>query len=332
MPTRFTSKPKSKLSKNLKIGVLLGGDSAERKISLRSGRAIRQALRRLGFCTVDVDPRKKDECRTRLRKVDLAFIALHGKGGEDGTIQRYLDNRRIPYVGSDAAGSARAFNKLKAKRIFQQNGVPTPEYTVITPSNWKEVLQDFPAPFFVKPLCDGSSIGVFPVEDLSESAENITDALKKYGELLVEKKIRGREFTVGILGFKALPVIELKPKRPFFDYCAKYTSGMTDYLIPAPIPTKLAVRLQKIALRAHRCLKLRDFSRVDMMADSENHPYVLEVNSIPGFTEMSLLPKAARAAGISFEQLCHRLVFQALQRTRKVFNPKGSTNHGRQTT
>lgn len=314
MPPKSFSNPKSGSSKNLKIGVLFGGRSSERKISLRSGRAVHQALVRSGYSTLCIDPANSRKMRRALGRIDLAFLALHGHGGEDGIIQERLERSGIPYVGSDAVGSRRAFDKRTAKNLFQKKRIPTPDFVIIRISDWRRKLARFPTPYFVKPLRDGSSIGVFSVEDLSESAETIRQALKQYGELLVERKIEGREFTVGVLGRKALPVVELVPKRSFYDYRAKYTKGMTEYRVPAPIPRKLTRRLQRIALVVHRTLGLRDMSRVDMMVDRKGRPYVLEANSIPGFTELSLLPKAARAGGISFERLCSNLVSWAWER------------------
>ena len=314
MPPKSFSNPKFGLSQNLRIGVLLGGRSSERKISLRSGRAVHQALLRAGFHTLRIDPADPQKMRRVLGRIDLAFLALHGHGGEDGIIQQRLERQGIPYVGSDAAGSRQAFDKKTAKNLFRRKGIPTPDFVVIRPADWKHKLENFPTPFFVKPVRNGSSIGVFPVEDLRESAETLRQALREYGELLVERRIVGREFTVGVLGKKALPVVELVPKGNFYDYRSKYTQGMTEYRVPAPISRKLARRLQRMALAVHRALGLRDMSRVDIMMDRKGHPYVLEANSIPGFTELSLLPKAARAEGISFDELCSQLVFWAWQR------------------
>lgn len=317
----FASNPKFELSKllikalsqKLKIAVLSGGDSSERSVSLRSGKAVFEALKRSGLSVLRVDPRNSRGLKQALSQINLAFIALHGRGGEDGTLQRHLERVGIAYVGSDPAGSRLAFRKVEAKKIFDRVGIPTPAWRTVTQRNWRE-LGAFPAPFFVKPVADGSSIGVFLVEDFRRSAEKIIHALEKYTTLLVEEQIRGREFTVGILGKRALPVVELRPKRKFYDYCAKYTHGMTEYLVPAPIPDDWRRRLQALALRVHRVLGLRDFSRVDLVTEGEGRPFVLEANTIPGFTELSLLPKAAREAGISFENLCLRLVKMAWNR------------------
>lgn len=316
MPPESCSNLKFGLSKNLKIGVLAGGTSSERKISLRSGRAVFKALRRTGRKVVWIDPKNKSQFLAALKKIDLAFIALHGHGGEDGSIQAFLDRKNIPYIGSDACSSRTAFDKALSKKVFLRSHIPTSRYAVAEMRSWKRVIQRFGTPCFVKPLREGSSIGAFAVEDLDKMAVKIKRALKAYGPLMVEPKIDGRELTVGVLGKRALPVIEMRPKGAFYDYHSKYTKGMTDYIVPAKIPAKLARRLQAIALKTHRALGLRDFSRVDMMVDGRGRVYVLEANSIPGFTELSLLPKAARAAGISFEQLCLQLADWACKRSK----------------
>lgn len=319
MKRAFPSNLKSGLLKNLKIGVLYGGASSERKISIRSGRAVHSALKRLGFSTRWIDPRKKMEARQAFKKIDLAFIALHGRGGEDGTIQSQLERLKIPYIGSDARTSRLAFDKILTKRILLKKRIPTPQFRIYWRANKLSSLRRFPVPFFVKPPQEGSSIGIYEVRKWEESADKLRKTARVYGTFLLEEKIQGREFTVGILGNKALPVIELKPKHGFYDYHSKYTKGMTEYLVPAPIQQKLAKRLQRVALAVHRALGLRDFSRVDLMVDEKQRPYVLEANSIPGFTELSLLPKAARAAGISFENLCYQLVRMAFERSCRSF-------------
>ena len=302
--------------KNITVGILSGGGSSERAVSLRSGKAVFEALRRSGYTVRKIDPRQKNSFPSPRPPIGLAFIALHGKGGEDGRIQKLLERRQIPYTGSDPRGSRLAFQKAEAKKLFRRHGVPTPEWKIFSRKNFKS-LRRFPAPFFVKPVADGSSIGVFLVEDFERSAERIMQALKRYPRLLAERQIKGREFTVGMLGERALPVIELRPKGKFYDYHCKYTSGMTEYLVPAPIPEAWRRRFQAVARKVHRLLGLRDLSRIDLMADEEGRPFVLEANTIPGFTELSLLPKAAGEAGILFDRLCSRLVKMAWRRWKK---------------
>lgn len=320
MQRELPSKQKSNGSKGLKknsplrVSVLCGGDSSERKISLRSGKAVYAALKRAGYKTRRVDPRDWSKTRRALRLTDVAFIALHGRGGEDGIIQKKLEKEGVPYIGSDAASSFRAFDKAVAKAIFHKEGIPTPPGLAAPTAGWEKKIQSLKLPLFVKPSQEGSSIGVYEIEDFSHAAEKIKSSLKAFGSVLVEEKIEGREFTVGVLGNQALPVVEMRPKRSFYDFRAKYTKGMTEYEVPARIPAKLAKKMQTLALKVHRALGLRDFSRVDFMADRQGRPYVLEANSIPGFTELSLLPKAAKVAGISFEELCSILVKFACQR------------------
>ncbi len=301
----------------------MGGRSSERAVSLRSGRAVNEALNSAGYKTVLIDPRNLRMAEKKIRRIDVAFLALHGHGGEDGTIQRWLSKKGIPFVGSDALSSLRAFDKVKSKKIFRKQRIPTAPFTVLTSANWKRRLAHFRPPCFAKPACDGSSVGVFCIEDFSKKAVTlIKQGIKKHGRLLIERKITGRELTVGILGESALPVIELVPKRSFYDYRAKYTKGMTEYLVPAPVSKKLSARLQQLAMRVHRGLGLRDLSRVDIMVDRRGRPYVLEANSLPGMTNLSLIPKAARAAGISFEDVCQNLVTWALQRSGRIKNGK----------
>lgn len=300
------------------VGVFLGGNSSERAISIKSGRAIYQALKSSGVRVQKIDPKKALKETLRKRRVQTAFLALHGKGGEDGTIQRELEKLKISYTGSSAHASKNAFNKFSAKRRFDRARITTPEWTVVTRQNFKRKLKDFPFPVFSKPLADGSSIGVNFLRDFDELLKREAELFTKEDRLLIEKRIEGKELTVGILGSKALPVIELKPKRAFYDYRAKYTSGQTRYCVPAPIKPALADRAQYLALKTHRALGLRDFSRVDMMCDKKGKLHVLEANTIPGFTELSLFPKAAQAVGISFEELCLKLLSYAEGRKKRA--------------
>lgn len=315
MKKALCSSPKSRSFQGLRVGVLAGGESPERKISLRSGKAVYSAIRRLGLRPLKIDPARRALFAARLKEIDLAFIALHGRGGEDGILQRRLEKRKLSYVGSGPLGCRLSFDKAQSKKVFLKHRIPTPPFCLVGKGNWEKRLFNFPAPMVLKPLKDGSSLGVFFVHDPKKDAPKIRKAVLKYGTLLAEKRIEGREFTVGILGSRALPVIELRPKRDFYDYRAKYTKGMTDYLVPAPVSRRLREKLQGIGLRVHKALGLRDFSRVDIMLGRDGKPYVLEANAIPGFTELSLLPKAAGAAGICFDELCLRLLGSAHQRS-----------------
>ncbi len=308
---------KQKLSSlhKIQIGVFCGGTSSEKKVSLRSGKAVYEALKRSGMQARMVDPSKVTSWSKIKKQFDVAFLALHGEGGEDGEIQNRLARLRIPFTGSDASSSRIAFDKLLTKIRLIQHRVPTPVFSLITRRNYKKIISCFTPPFFVKPLREGSSIGVFEITDGDVSEARISQSLKKYSQLLLERTIEGPEYTVGILGNKALPVVEMRPKGAFYDYHSKYTKGMTQYLVPAPISKSLANRLQRMALKSHRALKLRDLSRIDFKVDRKTGGiFVLEANSIPGFTEFSLLPKAAKCEGISFETLCQTLVFFAISR------------------
>jgi len=311
MHAELLSNPKFARFKKIKIGVVRGGLSAERRISLRSGRAVTRALKRIGLAVFPIDPADRATFSRKIRKADILFIALHGKGGEDGVLQKMLEGKRLLFTGSPSKACVRSFDKEISKRHFIELGVPTPEYAILDKKNWRKVAAAFPPPYFAKPLDGGSSQGVFLVEDFLRSAERLRRSVVRFGKLLIEKEIVGRELTAGLLGDLKLPVVEVKPSRPFYDYKAKYTKGMTTYEVPARIPAKVAKKIQAIAYRVYRGLGLKGFSRVDVMLDRKNRPYVLEVNSIPGLTEFSLLPKAARAIGISFEELCLRVLAEA---------------------
>lgn len=317
MQPGLLSNPKFASFKRIKIGVVRGGLSAERPISLRSGRAVTRAFKRAGIPVFPVDPAERSTFLRKIRKADVLFIALHGKGGEDGVLQKMLERKGILFTGSPSGACKKSFDKEISKRHFIKLGVPTPEYAILDEKNWRRVAAAFATPYFVKPLDGGSSQGVFLVEDFSRSAEKLRRSILQFGRLLIEKKVAGRELTAGFLGDLKLPVVEVKPSRPFYDYKAKYTKGMTAYEVPARIPAKVARKVQTIAYRVYRGLGLKGFSRVDVMLDRKNRPFVLEVNSIPGLTEFSLLPKAARSVGISFEELCLRVLLDAYGKKRK---------------
>jgi len=310
----MTNPPKDFPSTIGHIGVFLGGTSNERSVSLRSGKAIHRALASSGYHVSMIDTVNGYQRILKSKKLDFAFPALHGTGGEDGTIQKILRKHRIPFVGSNEKASACAFDKYKAKEIFLKFGIPTPQFDLVTKKNWKRVLNRWKAPYVLKPVCEGSSIAVAMVAFESEGRKAVKGLLKSYSKILIETKIIGRELTVPIVGGQALPSIEIKTRRNFYDYRAKYSKGLTQYFVPAPIPQKLAKRLRSIAVKANGKLGLEDLSRVDLMVDRFNNPFVLEVNSIPGFTETSLLPKAARSAGMNFSELCVRLLKLAYRR------------------
>lgn len=315
MPRGSSSKQKFELSKKIRVGVICGGTSSERLISLKSGKGIAAALLKAGCSVTVLDPKKRKLFLAQIKSIHVAFIALHGLGGEDGAMQAFLKKRKIPFVGTDVRGCRRSFRKEVAKRAFQKASIPTPNFIVLkTTKGVERLFHKLSGDLFVKPSEEGSSIGVFELSRQKKNLKRIEKSLQKYGKLLVEEKIVGREFTVGVLGQRALPVVELVTNRSFYDFKAKYTKGNTKYKVPAKINASLEQKLKSLALKTHKVLELRDMSRVDFMVSKDGKPYVLEANTIPGFTELSLLPKAARAAGISYEALCLKLVNYALQR------------------
>ena len=315
-----------------RIGVLMGGYSSEREISLKSGKAIVEALESQGCKVIAIDLVSDKEQiiinNLLTAGIDVAFIALHGRLGEDGTIQRILEKLNIPYTGSGPEASQLAIHKVQAQTLFQNHHILVSPFMVLVKNQPFSVaaIQDQigDRPWVVKPCSQGSSIGISIVRDPKELEKALTLARDYDDEIMVERFIQGRELTIGILDQTALPVIEICPKREFFDFTAKYQQGMTDYMIPAKIPEALAQRLQEIALKAFRLLGCRDISRVDFIVDRENHPFLLEVNTIPGFTATSLLPKAAQEKGIPFNLLCLKLVELAYGK-KKTENPQHST-------
>lgn len=300
-----------------KIGVLMGGPSTEREISLRSGAAVFGALKALGIETSAIDITDGDLKRARAQiekeRIKTAFIALHGKFGEDGTIQKLLEEMGICYPGSGVEASKRALNKIAARKLFKEAGLFVPEAEVVRKNNvFTKKAKNFPV--VVKPASSGSSIGLTIVEKEADLDNALKDAFGYDDDVLIEEYIAGRECTVGILGESPLAVIEIIPKSKFFDYQAKYTKGLTEYVVPAKLAKDIYTKTQEAALRAHRALGCFGFSRADIIISSDRRAFVLEVNTIPGLTEMSLLPKAALAEGIDFRQLCLKLLSFALEK------------------
>lgn len=292
-----------------RIGVLMGGLSSEREISLKSGKAVYQALKQQGLNVIYLDIHNNSLNKIKQAKISVAFIALHGKFGEDGTVQRMLESLRIPYTGSGVIASELCLDKLASRQIFKHYNIPVPEYDVLNRKSWKKHLKELKLkfPVVVKPSSQGSSIGVSFVD----KTDDLSGALRlafKYGDaVIIEKYIKGREITVGILEEKPLPVVEIVPKKVFFDFQAKYEHGKSNYVVPAKLPRSYYNQAQQVGLLAHHALGCRTFSRVDMIL-SRGSPFVLEVNSIPGLTATSLLPMAAGAGGISFGQLCLKII------------------------
>ena len=300
--------------KRLNITVMLGGLSAEREVSLRTGAAVAKALRSLRHQVHELDPQ---EPGWKLPSdTQVVFLALHGTYGEDGTVQRELDELGVPYTGCDAEASRVAFDKHLTKQRFVAAGIPTARFAVMesAAASWPMGWQP---PVVLKPLRQGSSVGLQFVERVSDWGDALGEAFRHDKEVLLEEKIAGREATVGILAGEALPVVEVCPKTGAFDYQTKYTKGAAEFFCPAAFDEATTRRIQEAALGAFKAVGGRDYSRVDVMVRPSGEPVVLEVNTLPGMTETSLWPKAAAAAGMDYAQLCQRMVDLALKHGRK---------------
>jgi D-alanine-D-alanine ligase len=295
---------------NLNITVMLGGPSAEREVSLRSGAAVAQALRSLGHCVSEVDPHTEEWSLPP--KTDVIFLALHGTYGEDGTVQRRLEELGVAYTGCDPESSRIAFDKHLTKLRCVAAAVPTARFALLDSPDASWPIGWDP-PVVLKPVRQGSSVGLQFVDRVADWSTSLTEAFRFDTEVLMEEKISGRETTVGILGSEALPIVEVRPKTGVYDYQSKYTEGATEYLCPAPFDAAATARIQAAALGAFQAVGGRDYARVDIMIRSNGEPVVLEINTLPGMTETSLLPKAAAAVGLSYAQLCQRMIELALQ-------------------
>lgn len=298
--------------KNSKIGVLMGGDSSEREISLKSGKAVVKALKTAGLTVAGIDLTGNPRTRLKKENIDIAFIALHGKGGEDGKIQTILESMKIPYTGGNPKASQNAFDKWKAKKIFAEHNILTPRAFLVTKKNYKARIKDLRFPLFVKPVDQGSSIGVSLLNNRRTVDQDIAAAVNEYGKVILEDKVFGREITIGIIGDKALPIIELVPDGSFFDYDAKYKKDKTKYYVELHMQESDYKKYQAVALQVFSAVGLQDIARVDMIVDNLGDAYVLEVNSIPGMTERSLLPKAAEKIGMDFPHVCVDILQSAL--------------------
>lgn len=299
------------MGERLNITVMLGGPSAEREVSLRSGAAVAQTLRSLGHSVTELDP-VEDPWELPPR-TDVVFLALHGTYGEDGTVQQRLEKLGVAYTGCDAEASRLAFDKVLTKQRCEQVGVPTARYAVLDRPGTPWPV-DWAPPVVLKPVCQGSSVGLHFVEKISDWHAALTDAFRHDSRVLMEEKISGREVTVGILAGKALPLVEVRPKSGMLDYKSKYTAGASEYFCPADFDRKTTERIQHAAVRAFEAVGGRDYGRIDTMVRPDGTPVVLEVNTLPGMTETSLLPKAAEAAGIGYSDLCQRMIDLALNR------------------
>jgi len=297
------------------IAVLMGGPGNERQVSLASGAGVAQALRSLGADVTEVDVTGPDFVLPA--GTEVAFNVIHGTFGEDGQVQRIMEARGVRYTGEGVAGSELAIDKIATKQRFLARGVPTAAFEILHDG----ALPTLPLPYVVKAPREGSSVGVFIVREAGQVAETMRDAWVFGRELLVEQFIRGRELTVGIVGDLALPVIEIRPKKAgeFYDFANKYNflnpqAAGADHFCPAPLSAEVTRRVQEVALAAKDALDLEVYSRVDVLLTAEDEPFVLEINTIPGMTPVSLLPEAAAAAGLSYAELCARVIELSLAR------------------
>ncbi len=296
-----------------KIAVLMGGPGSERKVSHASGAGVVKALRELGADVTEVDVMGADFVVPE--GTEVAFNVIHGTFGEDGQVQRILESRGIPYTGEGVAGSELAIDKIATKQRLIERGVPTAKFEIIRDG----APPTLPLPFVLKAPREGSSVGIYIVHEASELPEKLAEAWKFGNELLVEQFISGRELTVGVVGDVALPIIEIRAKKDFYNFENKYpflnpNAPGADHYCPAPLDAGLTARIQQLALAAHRALDLEVYSRVDFLLTAHDEPFVLEVNTIPGMTPSSLLPEAAAAVGISYPELCRRIVELSLTR------------------
>lgn len=315
---------------HLKIAVMLGGPSAEREVSLRSGAAVAKALRSLGHDVYEVDPGAKVEAPAPASKskkaaktagpswslapnTDVVFLALHGTYGEDGTVQAELEKIGVPYTGCDPEASRIAFDKVLTKKACVAQNVPTARFEVFDsakvtwPRGWNP-------PVVLKPVRQGSSVGLQMVDRVEEFATKLAEAFRYDSQVLMEEKIIGRETTVGVLGGEALPVAEVRVKQGPNDYKNKYTPGASEHFCPADFDAETTKKIQAAALAAFKAVGGRDYGRVDVMVTAQGNPVVLEVNTLPGMTEVSLFPEIAAAAGMNYPQVCQRMIELAMKR------------------
>jgi D-alanine-D-alanine ligase len=293
----------------MRVAVLLGGKSAEREVSLKSGALVLAALRARGVDAHAFDPAEKGLEALIAGRYERAFIALHGRFGEDGTLQGALEWLGLRYTGSGVLGSALAMDKLRAKRLWMAEGLPTPPFEILdAKGDFRATAKRLGLPLMVKPVNEGSSIGMSKVRAAGGVEEAYALAVNYDRAVIAEKFVEGTELTAGILGDEALPLIKLETPRDFYDYQAKYVADDTRYLIPCGLPAAKEREIQQLCLRAFRALACSGWGRVDLMLDRAGEPWLLEVNTVPGMTDHSLVPMAARAAGLSYEDLCMRIL------------------------
>jgi D-alanine-D-alanine ligase len=295
-----------------KIGVIAGGVSAEREVSLKSGEAVFRALKQKGYNAVFIDADSRLPEVLRRESIEIAFLVLHGGWGEDGSVQGMLEVMGIPYTGSGVLASAVAMDKVVSKKLFMAEGLKIPPFMVTTAE--KPDKPGFSLPWVVKPAKEGSSVGVSIVEEEEDFIKRVNEAARFGKRVIVEKYIKAKEIHVGILGEEVLGAVEVRPKRRFYDYTAKYTPGETEYILPPELDQEIYEEVKTTALRAHLALGCTGATRVDLLVTENAEVYVLEVNTIPGMTETSLLPKIAKLAGYDFPSLIEAILEDALKR------------------
>lgn len=298
-----------------KIGVLMGGTSGEREVSLKTGQSVLAALQQKGYRAVAIDVNRDISRMMKQHTIETAFIALHGRLGEDGSIQGLLEIEQIPYTGSGVLSSAIAMNKGVSKQIFNSRHLTTPAFQTFskTEAPLTEIKKQIslPLPFVIKPAEEGSTIGISIVKSEQAIDRAVSDAFACSSEILVEQFIQGRELTAAVVNGTPLPLIEIKPKSGFYDYQSKYTTGATEYIVAPEMDKDLEIRIQDLALKAYQALFCCGAARVDFILDDGQQPYILEVNTIPGMTKTSLLPKAAEKSGMGFNDLVENILLQA---------------------
>ncbi len=318
------------MNKNLNIMVVCGGFSTEREISLKSGKSIFDALIKKGYSNTTLFDLTQDNISQIIQShPDFVFLALHGKGGEDGSIQGLLDLAKIPYTGSGLAASALCMDKILTKRILRDEGLPTPNFLIrnrqqiLNSDNIAEdILSEIKTPFVVKSPCQGSSVGVVIVKDASAIQEALNEVLKYGDDVLVEEFVEGSELTLPIVGnekLTAYPIVEITSEREFYDYKAKYTPGLCHHIIPACIDNNTTLAVEEIGKRAYKLFGCKGFARIDFIVSPENGPMIIEINTLPGMTDMSLFPDAARYIGVCYEDLVEKFMEYGLESRKTIF-------------
>lgn len=301
-----------------RVAVLLGGTSSEREISLMSGQAVYEALRKAGIDAVRVDMAEQSVLALKQQEFDRVFIMLHGSTGEDGTVQAALELQDLPYTGSGVLASALAMDKVRSKKIWRHDGLPTPDFAVLEADSDFAALSDRLGSVFVKPVNEGSSIGISRAGNARELEQAYRLAAEYDRTVMAEQFIDGREFSVPILGERVLPAIELKAESGFYDYQAKYFSDRTRYQCPCDLPAEQLARLESLSMAAYRALGCRGWGRIDVMQDKHDRFWLLEANTVPGMTGHSLVPMSAAAAGTGFDELVVQILAQTLQTEEQV--------------